>query len=216
MNEKIYCSIDPVVFSIINDRLHILLFTRDKAPCKGMLALPGGLIQPTLDENIDSAVDRVLKNRTGANINYREQVVSVGGLRDPRSWTLSVAYMALVSPQEVNAQSQWVEVSGIAQMTLAFDHKMIIEDCVKRLTSKVNYSTIPMHFVDKEFTLPELQKVYETLLEEKLDKSSFRKKMEETGLLVDTGKMRRDGAYRPSKLYSLKDEGVRHFDKNIV
>lgn len=216
INSPIYCSIDPVVFSIINEKLHVLLFTRDKTPCKGILALPGGLIQKSLDKDVDSAVDRVLKLKTGVQINYREQVISVGGHRDPRDWTLSIAYMALVSPQKVNKQSQWVEVKELENLTLAFDHKMIIDSCVERLTNKVNYSTIPMHFAEHEFTFPDLQKVYEVILNEKLDKSSFRKKIEETGLLVDTGKMRKDGAYRPSKLYSIKDDSVKHFDKNMV
>lgn len=216
LNNPIYCSIDPVVFSIINKSLHVLLITRDKSPCKGMLALPGGLIQKTLDKDVDSAVDRVLKLKTGVQINYREQVISLGGFRDPRDWTLSIAYMALVSPQEVNENSQWVDIKNLAKMDLAFDHKMIISCCVERLTSKVNYSTIPMHFVESEFTLPDLQKVYEVMLGEKLDKSSFRKKIEETGLLLDTGKMRKDGAYRPSKLYSVKGNSVKHFDKNIL
>lgn len=216
MNEPIFCSIDPVVFSVINKQLHVLLIQRDKNPCMGMLALPGGLIQKTIDEDVDSAVDRVLKEKTGAQINYREQVISVGGLRDPRDWTLSIAYMALVSPQKVNEKSKWMPIKDVEEADIAFDHKMIIEQCVQRLTNKVNYSTIPMHFVEDEFTLPDLQKVYEAVLEENLDKSSFRKKIEETGLLIDTGKQRKDGAYRPSKLYSIKKSFVKHFDKNIV
>lgn len=216
MNEPIFCSIDPVVFSIIDESLHVLLVTRDKSPCEGLLALPGGLIQKSIDKDVDSAVDRVLKLKTGAHINYREQVISVGGLRDPRDWTLSIAYMALVSPQKVNENSQWVPISELSNLQLAFDHKMIIEQCVARLTNKVNYSTIPMHFVDKEFTLPDLQKVYESLLQEKLDKSSFRKKIEESNLLEDTGKMRKDGAFRPSKLYSLKNISVKNFSRNMI
>lgn len=216
MNEPIYCSIDPVVFSIIDSQLHVLLFKRDKAPFKSIMALPGGLIQSGIDSSIDAAVDRVLQERTGVKINYREQVFSLGGLRDPRNWTLSVVYIALVLPQKITSNASWVCVSDVHEMKIAFDHQEIISKAVQRLTDKVNYSTLPMHFVDEEFTLPDLQKVYEIILEEKLDKSSFRKKMEESGLLIETGNMRKNGAFRPSKLYKVAPATLKNFDKNMV
>lgn len=216
MNEPIYCSIDPVVFSIIEGKLHVLLVSREKAPFKDVMALPGGLIQPTKDGSIDDAVDRVLKEKTGAQINYREQIFSLGGLRDPRDWTLSVVYMALVSPQKVKSNAQWVLVDDLKDMTIAFDHKQILSQAIERLTNKVNYSTLPMHFVDDEFTLPDLQKVYEVILGEKLDKSTFRDTMVKSGLLIDTGKKRKDGPYRPSQLYKIAPSSLKTFNKNII
>lgn len=216
VNSPIYCSIDPVVFSIINDELHILLYKRPKDPHKDSWALPGGLIRPDEDMSLEDSVGRVLKLKTGAEVNYSEQLCSVGGYRDVRGWTLSVAYIALVSTQEVNSVSQWIPVRELGNIALAFDHNKIIETGIKRLTDKVNYSTLPIHLLGDDFTLPQLQHVYEILLNEPLDKSTFRKKIEETGLLQETGEMLREGAFRPAKLYKLKDQRVINFGRNIL
>ena len=216
VNTPIFCSIDPVVFSIIDNQLHVLLYKRPSDPYKNSWALPGGLIRPEEDASLEDSVGRVLKLKTGAEVNYSEQLCSLGGFRDVRGWTLSVAYIALVSTQELNSDSEWIAVSKISKMKLAFDHEKIIEAGVKRLTDKVNYSTLPMHLLGADFTLPQLQKVYEILLGETLDKSTFRKKIEETGLLHETGDMLRNGAFRPSKLYRLKNQSIVNFERNIL
>lgn len=216
VNTPIYCSIDPVVFSIINNQLHILLYKRPKEPHKNSWALPGGLIRPNEDRSLEDSVNRVLKLKTGAEVNYSEQLCSVGGYRDVRGWTLSVAYIALVSTQEINSISQWIPVNELKNMTLSFDHDIIIEKGIKRLTDKVNYSTLPIHLLSSDFTLPQLQRVYEILLGESLDKSTFRKKIEETCLLQETGDMLKEGAFRPAKLYKLKNQEVINFGRNIL
>lgn len=216
VNTPIYCSIDPVVFSIIDDQLHILLYKRPKEPHQHAWALPGGLIRPDEDVSLDEAVGRILKLKTGAEVNYSEQLCSIGGYRDVRGWTLSVAYIALVSTQELNSVSQWIPVNELPNMKLAFDHDKIIESGIKRLTDKVNYSTLPIHLLGVDFTLPQLQRVYEILLNEPLDKSTFRKKIEETGLLQETGEMLSGGAFRPAKLYKLKNQKVINFGRNIL
>lgn len=216
VNTPIYCSIDPVVFSIIDEQLHILLYKRAKEPHQNSWALPGGLIRPDEDVSLDESVGRVLKLKTGAEVNYSEQLCSIGGYRDVRGWTLSVAYIALVSTQELNSVSQWIPVSDLPNLKLAFDHDKIIEIGVKRLTDKVNYSTLPIHLLGVDFTLPQLQRVYEILLNESLDKSTFRKKIEETDLLQETGEMLSGGAFRPAKLYKLKNQKVINFGRNIL
>lgn len=216
MNEAIFCSIDPVVFSILDNKLCVLLFKRDKAPCEGKWALPGGLIQKTLDKSVEDAVERVLEQRTGVKVSYYEQVFSLGGFRDPRDWTLSVVYMAFVKPQNCHDNSGWVPVEQLKDMDLAFDHGDMIAHCLTRLRSKVNYSTLPIQMMDELFTLPDLQKVYELVLGEKLDKSAFRKKIQETDLLEKTNEQRADGAFRPSFLYRLKENQVLTFNRNLV
>ena len=216
VNNPIYCSIDPVVFSLVDDELHILLYKRPKEPHKDSWALPGGLIRPDEDMSLEDSVGRVLKLKTGAEVNYSEQLCSLGGYRDVRGWTLSVAYIALVSKQEVNSVSQWIPISKLGEINLAFDHDKIIENGLKRLTDKVNYSTLPIHLLEENFTLPQLQKVYEILLGENLDKSTFRKKIEDTGLLEETGDMLKEGAFRPAKLYKLRNQKVINFGRNIL
>lgn len=214
--EPIFCSIDPVVFSIEDNELHILLYRRPKEPYKDSWALPGGLIQPNQDDTLEESVSRVLGEKTGVEVNYVEQLQSLGGWRDVRGWTLSVAYIALVGKQELNTNAEWIPVSELGEYELAFDHFKIIDLALERLTSKVNYSTLPMHFLEDNFTFPQLQRVYEILLGEPLDKSTFRKKIEETGMIEETGHMIKEGAYRPSKLYRLAHSGIVNFGKNMV
>lgn len=214
--QPIFCSIDPVVFSIEDGELQVLLYRRPKEPYKDSWAIPGGLIIPNADNSLEESVSRVLLEKTGAQINYVEQLQSLGGWRDVRGWTLSVAYIALVAKQELNSNAEWVPLSKIGEYHLAFDHYDIIKLAIDRLTSKVNYSTLPMHFLGEDFTFPQLQRVYEILLGETLDKSTFRKKIEETGMIEETGEMIKEGAYRPSKLYRLAHNGVFNFGKNMI
>ena len=215
--QPIFCSIDPVVFTIDNNELYILLYRRPKEPYKDSWALPGGLIQPNNDNSLEDSVSRVLREKTGADVNYVEQLQSLGGWRDVRGWTLSVAYIALVSKQELNSQAEWIPVSKLGEYHLAFDHYKIIEVALKRLTDKVNYSTLPVHFLGDKFTLPKLFKVYEILLGEEIkDKSSLRYKLEESGTIEKTDETIKEGPYRPAFLYRSKVDGITHFSKNMI
>lgn len=207
-------SVDPVIFSIINDELHILLINRKSETFDGFLALPGGLMHQE-DKSLESAVTRVLEMKTGAKVNYMEQLESRTG-HDPRGATISIAYIALVNEQKVQSNAVWKPVGEVKKSKLAFDHNAVVEKAISRLTSKVNYSTIPMHFLPQPFTLPKLQQVYEILLGEKLDKSTFRKKIDETNAIYETGEQVKEGAFRPAKLYRLVKDEVYNFDSNIV
>lgn len=207
-------SVDPVIFSIVDNRLHVLLLKREAGPYEGMWGLPGGVMEKQ-DNLLENALARVLRQKTGASVNYMEQLCSRSG-HDPRGPTVAVAYMALVDKQNVVGQAKWFTIEDVQGMDLAFDHKYILEYALERLSNKVNYSTLPMHFIAQPFTLPKLQKVYEILLNEKLDKSTFRKKIEETGVLEETGDIIKDGPHRPSKLYRLSEQKVHNFASNIV
>lgn len=212
-------SVDPVVFSLVNDELSVLLLNREKEPHKGTWALPGGVINQGLDYSLDEAVERVLNEKTQISVNYKEQLVSIGGSHiDPRSWTVSVAYIALVDYKKtLNPNTKWVKISELKDYYLGFSHHYdIIEKAIERLTNKVNYSTLPVFLLEEKFTLPQLQKVYEILLGADLDKSSFRKQIIESGLLKDTNDMIKEGAYRPAKLYTVEKESIHHFKKNII
>lgn len=210
-------SIDPVIFSLIDEKLHILLLNRDKEPFKNSWMLPGGAVNKDIDNSLEDAVNRVLSNKTGVKINYSEQLVSIGGDIDPRGWTVSISYIALVSEQKLTNNAKWVALDDLSNYYFGFKHHLdIIEKAIDRLSNKVNYSTLPIYLLGDNFTLPQLQKVYEIILGEKLDKSTFRKKIDETGLLKETGEMLREGAFRPAKLYSLNNKSIHHFNKNII
>jgi 8-oxo-dGTP diphosphatase len=213
-------SVDPVIFSIINDELHILLIKRTSNDPKnpdifeGYWAFPGGLMEHG-DASMEAAVSRVLALKTGAKVNYVEQLNSRKN-HDPRGATLSVSYIALVDEQKVNENAVWMPVREVVKIKLAFDHNSVVEVALQRLKSKVNYSTLPMHFLPQPFTLPKLQRVYEILLDEKLHKSTFRIKIEETNAIYKTGEKIKDGPHRPSDLYRLVNDKVHNFDSNIV
>lgn len=219
LNEQnMVCSVDPLIFTLINEKLHILLIKRDVEPFKDKLTLPGGIIINS-DVDLEASVKRVLLNKAGVNINYIEQLKSYAGMRDPRGFTLTVTYLALVnlSNNKLPDNTIWIDVKSLQRNDLGFHHFDIIQDGIERLKSKVNYSTLPIHFLENEFTLPELQKVYEILLEQKLDKSSFRKKILETGLIeIINEKEKKNGAVRPSKLYKLViPKSLFNFNSNI-
>ncbi|NCP98399.1 NUDIX hydrolase [archaeon] len=207
-------SVDPVIFSIIDNQLHVLLVKRTHGVFNGKYSLPGGLVSQE-DTSLENATARVLSEKTGAKVNYVEQLFTRSG-HDPRGPTISIAYIALVDKQSVVSNAVWKPISEIKNTSLAFDHNHIIDLAVKRLTDKVNYSTLPMHFLPHPFTLPKLQQVYEIILGEPLDKSTFRKKIDETGVLFETGEQIKEGAYRPAKLYSLVNDIVFNFDSNIL
>jgi 8-oxo-dGTP diphosphatase len=213
-NNDFKVSVDPVIFSIIDSKLHVLLKKRENNPFKDFLSIPGGLMEST-DLSMEEAISRVLKNKTGAEVNYMEQLLTRSG-HDPRGATVSIAYIALVDNQKVLEGSYWMDVNIAMKENLAFDHNEILEKAVKRLSDKVNYSTLPMYLLKRPFTLPRLQHVYEVLLGESLDKSTFRKKIEEAGLLKETGELVRDGAFRPAKLYDFSNQNVHNFSKNIL
>lgn len=221
VNEKkdlgIVVSIDPVIFSLIDEKLHVLLLFRgDREPFKNTWMLPGGALDKNVDNSLEDVLHRVLRDKTGVQANYVEQLITMPGV-DPRGWTISISYIALISEQTTHPDAKWVALDELKDYYLGFSHHYtIIEEATKRLTNKVNYSTLPMHFLGDNFTLPKLQKVYELLLGEDLDKSTFRKKIEETGLLKETGELLKEGPYRPAKLYSINKQDIYHFKRNII
>lgn len=124
---------------------------------------------------------------------------------------VSVSYMALIPRSKImeNVGERVTEVRFIdaeelllEKEQIAFDHKKIIEYGRERIRSKAEYSTIAFHFLPEEFTLPQLQKIYEILLGKELFKANFRKSIQE--YVEETGKLRQDGAHRPSKIYRRK------------
>lgn len=221
INQNMACSVDPVIFSIIDSNLCILLLKRESNDeYNGFWCLPGGLIKPEIDNDIESAVCRVLKEKTDIDVNYFEQLESLGGFRDPRMWTLTISYIALVDSAKIGLNKKNIKffnVNELDNIKIGFDHNKIIDKGIQRLKNKVNYSNLPLYLLDDEFTLPDLQKVYEQILEQKLDKSSFRKKLFELEMVeeVTPKKYSYNGACRPSILYKKTQDKVLSFNSNI-
>lgn len=200
---------DVVVFTILAGRLNLLLVKRANPPYKGDWALPGGFLD--IDEDLDTCAARELEEETGVSGVYLEQLYTFGAThRDPRERVISVTYYALVPEHAVatpRAASDAADVGWHAfdeLPELAFDHDQIIEMAHRRLVAKLDYSTIAFQFMSDTFTLSELQCVYETLLNQPLDKRNFRKRILSLDLIEETGKLRRTGKHRPAREYRVK------------
>lgn len=210
-NNTISVAVDLLVFTVEEERLKVLLIERAEEPFANLPALPG--VSVKVDEALDDAAARGIREETGLEGIYFEQLYSFGGVdRDPRNRVISIAYMALVPLKtldfhagERTAGAKLVDVEELlaSDTELAFDHKDIISLGRERLKGKVEYTMIAFHLVDEEFTLPQLQKVYEILLGKKLYKANFRKKV--MPLIEETENYTSGDAHRPSRLYRLPE-----------
>jgi len=218
--EKPVLAVDAVVFGFDYGDLKILLIKRGIEPFIGQWALPGGFVRK--GESPDRAVRRELAEETGiAQEVFLEQLYTFGEPdRDPRGWVLTVAHFALVKLSDFTIKAatdakdvQWFRVSDLPQ--LAFDHAKIISMALQRLKGKVRYQPVGFELLPPQFSLTELQHLYEALLEQKLDKRNFRKKILSLGILRETGKTAKT-AHRPAALYefdgqqyeALKSRGI--------
>ncbi|MBQ8940442.1 MAG: NUDIX hydrolase [Firmicutes bacterium] len=199
--EKPSVAVDMVLFTIDEDTLKCALVKRSEHPFKDMYALPGVFVG--IEESLDDALKRGIAAKAGLHGIYFEQLYTWGAVdRDPRMRIISVSYLALVPKEKLDTTAELYSIDEIGEMSLAFDHKKIIEYARERVKNKVNYSNIAFEFLSEEFTLPQLQRVYEILLDKPLYKANFRKKIEP--LITDTEKMTSGEAHRPSKLYKQK------------
>lgn len=210
-------TVDVVVLTLDQGQLQVLLQRRPQAPFAGVWALPGGFVHMDEDRDTLAAIQRVLRDKTGASGLYVEQLATYsGGNRDPRGWSVSVAYMSILPKADLHiAQSPDIALVDTAHLPeLAFDHAAILKDGLARLRGKGAYSTLPAMLLPKEFTLSELQAAYELALGEKLDTSVFRRKVADFEFLEKTGENRSGTSKRPARLYRLK-ETMQMFDRTL-
>lgn len=200
---------DIAVFTIRDDALQLLLIRRRNPPFQGAWALPGGFVD--IDEDLDACAARELAEETGISGVYLEQLYTFGAPgRDPRERVISIAYFALapsaalaVQAGDDAADAAWFRLDDLPP--LAFDHADIIAKAHRRLVAKLDYSTIAFQFLPETFTLGELQRVYETLVDAEIDKRNFRKWALALEQIEATGELRRRGNHRPARLYRLTD-----------
>lgn len=204
-------SVDVVILTLHEDRLKVLLVKRGDYPQKGKWALPGGFIDVERDQDLAETALRKLREKTGVTTPYLEQMESVGSRRrDPRGWSVTVVYFALIPWSEVpsaigrSEAVEWVPVEGARARPLAFDHVQILERAVARVRSKVLYTLIPAHLIASPFTLSALQQAYEAVIDRPVEKKAFRRRLENAGVLEPTGGQDSLGSGRPAALYRLK------------
>lgn len=202
-------TVDVVILTVRAGRLEVLLVRRDHAPFAGMWGFPGGLVRP--DESLEEAALRELRQETGASGAdvYLEQLYTFGEpVRDPRTRVITVVYYVLERPGQIHTRAPGSGDGAEARLfpaydtpPLAFDHGDILRYTLQRLRGKLEYTTIGFQLLPPEFTLSELQEVYEAILNRPLDKRNFRKKMLITRIVEPTQRMKMVGQHRPARLY---------------
>jgi len=217
--DKPSSSIDCVIYTVIAGQLHVLLVKRAEPPFQGAWSLVGGYIQPAIDTDLLSTAKRKLREKTGVKTPYLEQCVTVGSRdRDPRGWSVTTVYYALLAADSIRlaagagAQSTtWAPVKdGTVAHSLAFDHTALLTLCTERLKSKVLYTSLPLYLMPPEFTVSELQRCYETILERRLESKSFRRRMLSADIIEPTGKESTD-TKRPAQLYRRRKSPTPHY-----
>jgi 8-oxo-dGTP diphosphatase len=205
-------TVDIVIFTLRENRLQVLLVQRGEQPFANHWALPGGFVQ--MDESLEEAALRELREETGVGEAYLEQLYTYGEVdRDPRGRVVTVAYFALIpADAPVRAEggsdakrAEWQP--AIALPPLAFDHAEIIEYALRRLRYKLEYTAACFELLPDEFTLSQIQHTYELILGEKLDKRNFRRRILEAGIIEPTDQMR-SGEGRPARLHRYRPDAV--------
>lgn len=214
-SERPATTVDLAIFTVREEALCVLLVQRPDGrnePFPGDWALPGGFVDVRTDQDLQACALRKLQEKTGVDAPYLEQVGSWGSAtRDPRGWSATHLYLALLTDEEIrlkpggNAPNvRWSEINGTrVKERLAFDHAELLKAAVLRLRNKVEYTSLPAFLLSPEFTLTELQRVYEIVLGRPLEKKAFRTRMLAMDLLEELPRMK-EGRTRPAQLFRLK------------
>jgi len=210
-------TVDVALFTLREGALCVLLARRDREPYAGQLALPGGFVH--VDEDADTAATaaRVLAQKAGVARPYLEQLYTFSGkVRDPRGWSIAVAYYALVPETRLGAPAAGVELVHVDRLpALPFDHERIVATALYRLRGKSTYSALPAYLLPDQFTIQELHQVYQQVIGVRLDKASFRRKIEDQEIVEPVAGERRGGAHRPAQLYRLRTDRKVEFERKI-
>ncbi|MBD5334841.1 MAG: NUDIX hydrolase [Bacteroides sp.] len=207
-NPQFFVAVDCIIFGLVEGKLCLLLSKRLFEPEKGKWSVMGGFVQT--DESVDDAARRVLRDLTGLEDIYMEQVHTFGALhRDPGERVISVAYYALLGPDEYNLEllekhnAVWIDLNALPQ--LGFDHPDMIKKALELLRAKCSHEPIGFNLLPAMFTLSQLQSLYETILGESLDKRNFRKRVAETDCIEKTEFIDKTGSRRGASLYRFND-----------
>ena len=214
--QDIKVATDAVIFTVRRGELMALLIQMKKVPYAGKWAVPGGIIGQA--ETSEQAARRILTTQTGVSDAHLEQLATFDDpKRDKLRRVISVAYVALVASEKVilkttekYAEVRWWPTSKLPP--LAYDHKDMVAVGVSRLQAKLEYTNVAWSLLPAQFTLTELQEIYEIILGRPVDKRNFRRRVLDLGIVVGTGTKRMGGAHRPAELYAFKKRKMEYID----
>ncbi|WP_299530153.1 NUDIX domain-containing protein [Ulvibacterium sp.] len=202
--QQITLAVDCIIFGFDTDQLEVLLVHRGFEPEKERWSLMGGFVRN--EEDLDEAANRVLRNLSGLNNVYMEQVRTFGKAnRDPYERVVSTTYSALILKKDYKAEfikeyrAEWFPIHDLPD--LIFDHKDMVVSALQRLQRRVRSVPIGFNLLPGKFTLPQLQKLYEGILGEKIDKRNFRKKLGTMDFLVRLDEKDRSQSKKGAFLY---------------
>lgn len=199
---------DVALFTLIDLELRVLLIQRTNRPDPGGWALPGGIIDPALDASLEAAALRMLRAKIELDVPHLAQVSAHSGPdRDPRGWSVSVLFFALLPSDRVPAVAgrktgaiAWVRPDQPGRR-LSFDHGAMLAEALTRLRDDVTRGNLPLHLLPPQFTLTELQRACEAILGRALDKSSFRRQLKNATTLAEVPGAFLRGPQRPAQLF---------------
>ncbi len=213
---RMLVAVDCIIFGFDGQDVKLLLIKRGFEPEKGHWSLMGGFVQP--GESFESAAQRVLKELTGLDDVYLEQLYAFGDpLRDPLERTASIAYFSLIDIHKYEKQinheyhAEWVSLKKVP--SLIFDHAQMIEMAKEKLRYKAAFHPVLFELLPEKFTLPQLQNLYEGVYDSLMDKRNFSRKVLSTGLLIKQNNKEKESSKRGAFYYKLdKRRYKRHFD----
>lgn len=184
---KFYVAVDCIIFGFDKGELKLLIHKRRFEPAKGQWSLFGGFVKE--DESLENGANRILKELTGLEKIYMEELQSYGSInRDPAGRVISVAYYALIPAHKYSSEysnqygATWVSVKDLP--TLIMDHDSMVRTGLARLKRQTSSQPIGFELLPKKFTIPQLQALYEAIYQSKLDKRNFRKKILSMDVLI--------------------------------
>jgi 8-oxo-dGTP diphosphatase len=201
-------SVDCVIFGFDENEFKVLLIKSDLEGYESKWSLLGDLVNNR--EDLDQAAYRILKERTGMDDVYLEQVRAFGDVnRHPAGRVVTIAYCSLINIHHhklkiLDNELHWHRVTTLSEM--AFDHRKILDTCYEWLQKRIQEHPLGFSLLPKKFSLRELQNLYEAILDVKLDRRNFRKKFFSMDLLEDTQELETDVPHRPGKLYRFNYE----------
>ncbi|GGG88406.1 DNA mismatch repair protein MutT [Polaribacter pacificus] len=208
-DDKILVAIDCIIFGFDKESLKILLIKRDFEPQKGHWSLMGGFLKK--NETLDQAANRTLLSLTGVQDIYMEQLYAFSEVdRDPVERTLSVSYYALINIEDHNEKltkkynAQWFDIADAP--SLIFDHDLMLQKAIRRLRRRTAIKPVGFDLLPEKFTMRQLQKLYEAILDKEVDKRNFINKINSLDILIKLNEKDMTSSTKGSFLYKFSQE----------
>lgn len=215
-------TVDSVLFTVKEGALKVLMVKRASEPFAGRWGLPGGFVNVDIDDNVGMTALRKLKEKTSVAPQYLEQLQTYSGVnRDPRGFSVTLVYFALIAEAQVSTHiatvddAKWIDLNKLTELPVAFDHKFIIEQAKERLKQKALYSMIPVYCLPEHFTVGQFKLVIETIIGKPVQRKSIIRRIEAADMFEKLDEKVKSGG-RLAQVYKVKpDVDIINFERNL-